>query len=158
MTRDIERGTRGVHSLISMSLYSIVPTIIELTLVLTVLGVKFDSGFVWITLAALVVYIGFTVTVTEWRTQFRRTMNELDSKAQSHAVDSLLNYETVKYSNNRFEAGRYDASLERYRKARQEPDHAEPAQCGAAVPDRGQPGRDALPRYARRGRRAHDAG
>lgn len=118
MTRDIERGTRGVHSLISMSLYSIVPTIIELTLVLTVLGVKFDSGFVWITLAALVVYIGFTVTVTEWRTQFRKTMNELDSVAQSHAVDSLLNYETVKYFNNEgFEASRYDASLERYRKA-----------------------------------------
>ncbi|MDM0033415.1 ABC transporter ATP-binding protein/permease [Variovorax sp. J22P271] len=118
MTRDIERGTRGVHSLISMSLYSIVPTIIELTLVLTILGVKFDSGFVWITLAALVVYIGFTVTVTEWRTQFRKTMNELDSVAQSRAVDSLLNYETVKYFNNEgFEAGRYDASLERYRKA-----------------------------------------
>lgn len=118
MTRDIERGTRGVHSLISMSLYSIVPTIIELTLVLSVLGVKFDSGFVWITLAALVVYIGFTVTVTEWRTKFRKTMNELDSKAQSHAVDSLLNYETVKYFNNEdFEAGRYDESLERYRKA-----------------------------------------
>jgi len=118
MTRDIERGTRGVHSLISMSLYSIVPTIIELTLVLTILGVKFDAGFVWITLAALVVYIVFTVTVTEWRTQFRKTMNELDSVAQSRAVDSLLNYETVKYFNNEgFEAGRYDASLERYRKA-----------------------------------------
>lgn len=118
MTRDIERGTRGVHSLISMSLYSIVPTIIELTLVLSILGVKFDAGFVWITLAALVVYIVFTVTVTEWRTKFRKTMNELDSVAQSHAVDSLLNYETVKYFNNEgFEAGRYDASLERYRKA-----------------------------------------
>ncbi|MBO9651752.1 MAG: ABC transporter ATP-binding protein/permease [Variovorax sp.] len=118
MTRDIERGTRGVHSLISMSLYSIVPTIIELTLVLTVLGVKFDALFVWITLAALVVYISFTVTVTEWRTQFRRTMNELDTMAQSRAVDSLLNYETVKYFNNEdFEAGRYDASLERYRRA-----------------------------------------
>lgn len=118
MTRDIERGTRGVHSLISMSLYSIVPTIIELTLVLTILGVKFDSLFVWITGAALVLYITFTVTVTEWRTQFRKTMNELDSKAQSHAVDSLLNYETVKYFNNEeFEAQRYDASLDRYRKA-----------------------------------------
>lgn len=118
MTRDIERGTRGVHSLISMSLYSIVPTLIELTLVLSILGVKFDAGFVWITLAALVVYIVFTVTVTEWRTKFRKTMNELDSVAQSHAVDSLLNYETVKYFNNEgFEAGRYDASLERYRKA-----------------------------------------
>ncbi|QNK71120.1 ABCB family ABC transporter ATP-binding protein/permease [Variovorax sp. PAMC26660] len=118
MTRDIERGTRGVHSLISMSLYSIVPTIIELVLVLTILGVKFDSLFVWITLAALVLYITFTVTVTEWRTQFRKTMNELDSMAQSRAVDSLLNYETVKYFNNEeFEARRYDASLDRYRKA-----------------------------------------
>jgi len=118
MTRDIERGTRGVHSLISMSLYSIVPTLIELTLVLTILGVKFDSLFVWITGAALVLYIGFTVTVTEWRTQFRKTMNELDSVAQSRAVDSLLNYETVKYFNNEeFEAARYDASLDRYRKA-----------------------------------------
>ncbi|MET3375587.1 ATP-binding cassette subfamily B protein [Variovorax boronicumulans] len=118
MTRDIERGTRGVHSLISMSLYSIVPTIIELALVLTILGVKFDALFVWITGAALVLYIVFTVTVTEWRTQFRKTMNELDSMAQSRAVDSLLNYETVKYFNNEdFEAKRYDASLDRYRKA-----------------------------------------
>jgi ATP-binding cassette subfamily B protein len=118
MTRDIERGTRGVHSLISMSLYSIVPTIIELSLVLAILGVKFDSLFVWITGAALVLYITFTVTVTEWRTQFRKTMNELDSMAQSRAVDSLLNYETVKYFNNEeFEARRYDASLDRYRKA-----------------------------------------
>jgi len=118
MTRDIERGTRGVHSLISMSLYSIVPTIIELVLVLTILGVKFDAFFVWITGAALVIYISFTVTVTEWRTQFRKTMNELDSLAQSRAVDSLLNYETVKYfSNEEFEAQRYDLSLDRYRKA-----------------------------------------
>lgn len=118
MTRDIERGTRGVHSLISMSLYSIVPTIIELALVLTILGVKFDALFVWITGVALVLYITFTVTVTEWRTQFRKTMNELDSMAQSRAVDSLLNYETVKYFNNEdFEAKRYDASLDRYRKA-----------------------------------------
>ncbi|MBU1443002.1 MAG: ABC transporter ATP-binding protein/permease [Gammaproteobacteria bacterium] len=118
MTRDIERGTRGVHSLISYSLYSIVPTLIEVTLVLVVLGTKFDAWFVYITGFALVVYIGFTVAITEWRTQFRKTMNELDSKAQSHAVDSLLNYETVKYFNNEdFEAGRYDESLERYRKA-----------------------------------------
>ncbi|MDR6536032.1 ABC transporter ATP-binding protein/permease [Variovorax soli] len=118
MTRDIERGTRGVHSLISMSLYSIVPTIIELTLVLSILGIKFDALFVWITACALVLYIAFTVTVTEWRTQFRKTMNELDSVAQSRAIDSLLNYETVKYFNNEeFEAGRYDASLDRYRRA-----------------------------------------
>jgi len=118
MTRDIERGTRGVHSLISYSLYSIIPTLIEVTLVLSILAVKFDMWFAWITLAALVCYITFTVTVTEWRTKFRKEMNELDSSAHSRAIDSLLNYETVKYFNNEnFEAKRYDENLDRYRKA-----------------------------------------
>ena len=118
MTRDIERGTRGVHSLISYSLYSIIPTLIEVALVLSILAVKFDMWFAWITLAALACYITFTVTVTEWRTKFRKQMNELDSSAHSRAIDSLLNYETVKYFNNEnFEAARYDENLERYRKA-----------------------------------------
>lgn len=119
MTRDIERGTRGVQSLISYSLYSIVPTIIEVTMVLVLLGTKFDMGYVWITLIALVLYVAFTVVVTEWRTQFRRRMNELESTSQSKAIDSLLNYETVKYFNNEaFEARRYDESLQKLRKAR----------------------------------------
>jgi len=118
MTRDIERGTRGVHSLISYSLYSIIPTLIEVTLVLTLLAVKFDVWFAWITIIALVFYITFTVTITEWRTKFRKQMNELDSTAHSRAIDSLLNYETVKYFNNEeFEAQRYDKSLESYRRA-----------------------------------------
>ena len=118
MTRDIERGTRGVHSLISYSLYSIIPTLIEVGLVLSILAIKFDMWFAWITLAALACYITFTVTVTEWRTQFRKKMNELDSSAHSRAIDSLLNYETVKYFNNEnFEATRYDENLERYRQA-----------------------------------------
>ena len=118
MTRDIERGTRGVHSLISYSLYSIIPTLIEVTLVLTLLAVKFDVWFAIITIIALVFYITFTVSVTEWRTQFRKKMNELDSHAHTRAVDSLLNYETVKYFNNEeFEARRYDQSLEKYRRA-----------------------------------------
>ena len=118
MTRDIERGTRGVHSLISYSLYSIIPTIIEVVLVLTLLAVQFDVWFAWITIVALVVYIAFTITVTEWRTQFRKKMNEMDSTAHSRAIDSLLNYETVKYFNNEeFEARRYDENLERYRRA-----------------------------------------
>ena len=117
MTRDIERGTRAVHSLISYSLYSIVPTLIEVTLVLTLLAVKFDAWFAWITLAALAIYITFTVSVTEWRTQFRKQMNEMDSVAHSRAIDSLLNYETVKYFNNEdFEARRYDDSLEKLRR------------------------------------------
>jgi len=118
MTRDIERGTRGVHSLISYSLYSIIPTLFEVTLVLTLLAVKFDAWFAWITLTALVFYITFTVTVTEWRTKFRKEMNALDSTAHSHAIDSLLNYETVKYFNNEnFETKRYDKSLQSYRRA-----------------------------------------
>ncbi|WP_341922349.1 ABC transporter ATP-binding protein/permease [Polaromonas sp. YR568] len=118
MTRDIERGTRGVHSLISYSLYSIIPTLIEVTLVLTLLAVKFDVWFAGITIIALVFYISFTVTVTEWRTKFRKEMNELDSSAHSRAIDSLLNYETVKYFNNEeFEAQRYDENLKRYRRA-----------------------------------------
>jgi ATP-binding cassette subfamily B protein len=118
MTRDIERGTRGVHSLISFSLYSIVPTLIEMIMVLTLLAVKFDVWFAVITLIALVFYITYTITVTEWRTQFRKKMNELDSTAHSKAIDSLLNYETVKYFNNEeYEAQRYDKSLVSYRQA-----------------------------------------
>jgi len=118
MTRDIERGTRAVHSLISYSLYSIIPTLIEVTLVLSLLAIKFDMAFAWITLAALVLYVAFTVTLTQWRTRFRREMNELDSKAHTRAIDSLLNYETVKYFNNEaFEARRYDEALERLRRA-----------------------------------------
>ncbi len=119
MTRDIERGTRGVQSLISYSLYSIIPTLIEVTLVLALLGTKFDMGYVWITLVALVLYITFTVVVTEWRTKFRREMNELESTSQTRAIDSLLNYETVKYFNNEaFEGRRYDEALEKLRRAR----------------------------------------
>jgi ABC-type transport system involved in Fe-S cluster assembly fused permease/ATPase subunit len=119
MSRDIERGVRGIESLISYSLYSIVPTLVEVTLVLSILAVKFDIWFAWITLAALALYITFTVIVTEWRTQFRKQVNEFDSTAHTRAIDSLLNYETVKYFNNeRYEAGRYDESLERLRRAR----------------------------------------
>ena len=119
MTRDIERGVRGIESLISYSLYSVVPTLIEVALVLTILAVKFDAWFAWITIAALALYIVFTVSITEWRTKFRREANEFDSAAHTRAVDSLLNYETVKYFNNEaFEARRYDESLERLRKSR----------------------------------------
>jgi ATP-binding cassette subfamily B protein len=119
MTRDIERGVRGIESLISYSLYSIVPTLIEVALVLTILAVRFDAWYAWITLSALSLYIFFTVRVTEWRTQYRRQANEFDSAAHTKAIDSLLNYETVKYfGNEAFEASRYDESLERLRRAR----------------------------------------
>lgn len=119
MTRDIERGVRGIESLISYSLYSVVPTLIEVGLVLSILAVKFDVWFAGITLTALVFYILFTISVTEWRTQYRRQANEFDSAAHTKAVDSLLNFETVKYFNNEaFEASRYDKSLEALRRAR----------------------------------------
>ncbi len=118
MTRDIERGTRAVRTLISFTLFNIAPTLIEMALVLTLLAVKFDAWFAWITVAALVVYITYTVTITEWRTQFRKKMNELDGAAHTRAIDSLLNYETVKYFNNEeFEAKRYDENLEKFRAA-----------------------------------------
>jgi ATP-binding cassette subfamily B protein len=118
MTRDIERGTRGISSLVSYTLYSILPTLVEITLVIGYLVLHYDKSFALITFGALVAYIGYTVAVTEWRTHFRRTMNDLDSKANTRAVDSLINYETVKYFGNEvYEAQRYDASLQRWETA-----------------------------------------
>lgn len=119
MTRDIERGVKAIESLISYSLYSIIPTLIEVTLVLGVMAVQYDAWFAVITVVALALYIYFTVVVTEWRTHFRRQANEFDSAAHTRAVDSLLNYETVKYfGNEAFEASRYDKSLIRLRDVR----------------------------------------
>jgi ATP-binding cassette, subfamily B, heavy metal transporter len=118
LTRDVERGTRGISTLIGLALFSILPTLIEIALVSGILIARYDIWFIGITLVALILYIVYTVTVTEWRTAFRRQMNELDSKANTRAIDSLLNYETVKYFNNEeFEAGRYDESLQRWEKA-----------------------------------------
>jgi ATP-binding cassette, subfamily B, heavy metal transporter len=118
MTRDIERGTRAVRTLIGFTLFNIAPTLLEMALVLTLLAVKFDAWFAWITIAALVLYITYTITITEWRTQFRKKMNDLDGAAHTRAIDSLLNYETVKYFNNEeFEAKRYDENLEKFRAA-----------------------------------------
>src|SRR3989449_79656 len=96
MTRDIERGTRGISTLLSYLLFSIIPVILEFALVAAVLIHKFDWRFAAITFGAVAVYIGFTVLVTEWRMDIRRRANELDSKANTRAIDSLLNYETVK--------------------------------------------------------------
>jgi ABC-type transport system involved in Fe-S cluster assembly fused permease/ATPase subunit len=118
MTRDIERGTRGISSLVSYTLYSILPTLVEISLVIGYLVLHYDIWFAAITFGALVVYIAFTVVVTEWRTHFRRTMNDLDSKANIKAIDSLINYETVKYFGNEdYEARRYDRSLENWETA-----------------------------------------
>lgn len=118
VSRDIERGTRAIQSLVSYSLYSILPTVIEFALVLGYFSIFYDIWFAAITLSALVVYILFTIIVTEWRTHLRRTMNEMDSRANQKAIDSLLNFETVKYfGNEAFEARRYDENLIRYQAA-----------------------------------------
>ncbi|MCE9658641.1 MAG: ABC transporter ATP-binding protein/permease [Burkholderiales bacterium] len=118
VSRDIERGSRSIQSLLNYTIYNILPTLVEITMVIVLLSAKFDGWFAAITFGALVLYIAFTVTVTEWRTGFRRAMNEQDSKANTKALDALLNYETVKYfSNEAFEQARYDDNLHRLEKA-----------------------------------------
>ena len=118
VSRDIERGTRAIQSLVSYSLYSIVPTLIEFLLVLGYFAYQYNIWFAAITLGALIIYIAFTIVVTEWRTHLRRTMNDMDSRANQKAIDSLLNFETVKYfGNESFEARRYDENLVRYQAA-----------------------------------------
>ena len=118
VSRDIERGSRSIQSLLNYTIYNILPTLVEIGMVIVLLSAKFDGWFAVITFGALVIYIGFTVTVTEWRTVFRRAMNEQDSKANTKALDALLNYETVKYfSNEGFEQARYDDNLQRLEKA-----------------------------------------
>ncbi len=112
VSRDIERGSRSISSLISYTLYSILPTLVEIGLVLGVLLVKYDAGFVLITAVSLAAYIVFTVKVSNWRIDIRRQVNESDSAANTRAIDSLLNYETVKYFNNEaWETRRYDEQL-----------------------------------------------
>jgi len=118
MTRDIERGTRGISTLLSYLLFSIIPVILEFALVAAVLLSKFDWRFAAVTFGAVAIYITFTILVTEWRIDIRRRANELDSRANTRAIDSLLNYETVKYfGNEEFEARRYDRNLRKYEDA-----------------------------------------
>jgi len=115
LTRDIERGTRSIGSLISYTLYSILPTFVEIGLVLGILLVKYEPSFAIITVVTLALYITFTFKVTNWRTALRRQANELDSAANARAIDSLINFETVKYFNNEaFETRRYDAELKKW--------------------------------------------
>ncbi len=118
LTRDVERGQRGISTLIQYALFSILPTAVEIALVCGILIARYDWTFIAITAGALVSYVLFTILITEWRTQFRRQMNELDSKANTRAIDSLLNYETVKYfGNEEWEARRYDESMQRWEHA-----------------------------------------
>jgi ATP-binding cassette subfamily B protein len=118
LTRDIERGTRGISTLLSFMVFSVLPTLLEIALVTGFLVYRFDVWFGVITVAALAIYVGLTFTISEWRTQHRRQMNEMDSKANTRAIDSLLNYETVKYfGNESYEARRYDGNLQSYERA-----------------------------------------
>ncbi|HZM34117.1 MAG TPA: ABC transporter ATP-binding protein/permease [Burkholderiales bacterium] len=118
MTRDIERGTSGISTLLSYLLFSILPVILEFALVAAVLLGRFDWRFAAITFGAVAVYLAFTVLITEWRMEIRRRANELDSASNTRAIDSLLNYETVKYfGNEEFEARRYDENLRKYEDA-----------------------------------------
>ena len=112
VSRDIERGTRGIGFLLNFMLFNILPTLLEIGLVAAILFSKYDIWFAAITFITLLVYISFTLFVTEWRMVVRRSMNDLDSKANSRAIDSLLNYETVKYfGNEQYEARRYDENM-----------------------------------------------
>ncbi|MDR0736824.1 MAG: ABC transporter ATP-binding protein/permease [Zoogloeaceae bacterium] len=118
ISRDIERGTHSIGTLINYTLYSILPTLVEIALVLAILIVRYDPVFALITLASLAVYILFTLTISNWRILIRRRVNETDSAANAHAIDSLMNYETVKYFNNEdYETRRYDQHLQQWAEA-----------------------------------------
>ncbi|MGD9520686.1 MAG: ABC transporter ATP-binding protein/permease [Tepidiphilus sp.] len=118
LTRDLERGTRAIGSLINFTLYSIAPTLVEISLVLAILFARYEPAFGAITLATLAAYVAFTIVVTNWRTVQRRRLNKIDAQTHSRAVDALLNYETVKYfANEAYERRRYDEDLERWQEA-----------------------------------------
>lgn len=118
ISREIERGTRGISILLTYSLFSIIPVIFEFILVALILLNKFDWRFAVITFSAVITYLVYTFFVSEWRMNIRKIANEWDTQSNSHAVDSLLNYETVKYFNNEsFETKRYDAYLQKFERA-----------------------------------------
>ncbi len=118
LTRVLERGRTGIENITRMTLMTLVPTILEFALVMIVLGIEFDWRYVVVVLGMITAYLGFTIKATEWRVQIRRTMNESDTDANTKAVDSLLNYETVKYFGaEEREARRYDQSIEAFERA-----------------------------------------
>jgi ATP-binding cassette subfamily B protein len=118
LSRAIERGTNGIDSVLRFMLFSILPTILEIVLVTVILWSMFSVSFALVTAGTIVAYIAFTLTFTDWRVKFRRAMNETDQEANTKAIDSLLNYETVKYfGNEAHEARRFDESMQRYERA-----------------------------------------
>jgi ATP-binding cassette subfamily B protein len=117
LSRDIERGTRGIDFVLSFMLFNILPTLVEIGLVTGVFLWNFTVWFALIILGSVIAFIAFSVVVTEWRTRHVRRKNEFDSRANSRAIDSLINYETVKYfTNEEYEAQRYDAEMARWEK------------------------------------------
>jgi len=118
LSRIIERGTRGIDFLLRFMLFNILPTLLEIVLISSIFWVKFGPLYAVVTFGCLSSYIYFTVAVTDWRLKFRREMNLQDTQANTKAIDSLLNFETVKYfTNEEHESQRYDAALERYQNA-----------------------------------------
>lgn len=118
LNRIIDRGSRAINFILSSMVFNIVPTILEISMVSGILAYKFGAPFAWITSISVAAYIAFTLTVTQWRTKFRKAMNKADNDASTRAIDSLINYETVKYFNNEnFEAEKYDEFLKRYEDA-----------------------------------------
>ncbi len=118
MSRDIDRGTKGIAFLLNFMLFNILPTLVEISLVAIILLKKYDWKFAAVTFGTVGIYIAFTLGITEWRMRFRRDMNEMDSKANTRAIDSLINYETVKYfGNERWETERYDSSMQQWETA-----------------------------------------
>ena len=118
LSRVIERGTKSIEFILSFTLFNILPTLLEIFLVCGILLVRYDFRIALVTFVTIAGFIAWTVGVTEWRIKYRREMNRSDSEANTKAIDSLINYETVKYFNNeRHEASRYDSALERYQTA-----------------------------------------
>ncbi len=112
VSRDLERGTRSIATILNYLVFSVIPVLVEFTLVAAVLLTKYELIFTLVTFGTVLAYIGFTFAITEWRMDYRRRMNVLDSRANTQAFDSLLNYETVKYfGNERLELDRYDSTL-----------------------------------------------
>ncbi|PIN20827.1 Mitochondrial Fe/S cluster exporter, ABC superfamily [Handroanthus impetiginosus] len=118
LNRTIDRGSRAINFILSSMVFNVVPTLLEISMVSGILAYKFGAPFAWITSLSMAAYIAFTLVVTQWRTKFRKAMNKADNDANTRAIDSLINYETVKYFNNEeFEADKYDEFLERYEDA-----------------------------------------
>lgn len=118
LNRIIDRGSRAINFILSAMVFNVVPTILEISMVAGILAYKFGAPFAWITSLSVAAYVAFTLTVTQWRTKFRMAMNKADNDASTRAIDSLINYETVKYFNNEsYEAEEYDKYLKRYEDA-----------------------------------------